>query len=154
EPVAPVIRRIHPADLKDALARGWDDFAAMPSHAIFLCVIYPLVGIGIAGLTLGFATIPLLFPLAAGFALIGPGAAFGFYELSRRREAGVDVHANNALDALNSPSIGAIVALGALLAVIFAVWVATARAIYIDNFGYAPPASIGAFVHDVLFTRA
>ena len=75
EPAAPVIRRIRPADLVDALRAGWNDFAAMPTHAVFLCAIYPLVGIGIAGLTLGFAVIPLLFPLAAGFALLGPLAA-------------------------------------------------------------------------------
>ena len=32
EPAAPAIRRIGPADLFDALARGWEDFAATPSH--------------------------------------------------------------------------------------------------------------------------
>ena len=154
DPAAPAIRRIGPADLLDALAKGWNDFAAMPSHALFMCAIYPVVGLVIAGLTLGFATLPLLFPLAAGFALIGPIAAMGLYELSRRREAGVTAAASDALDVLRSPSIGAIVALGALLMVIFVVWVATARAIYVANFGYAAPASIGQFVHDVLFTPA
>ena len=29
-----------------------------------------------------------------------------------------------------------------------------ARAVYIDNFGYAAPASVGAFIHDVFTTRA
>ncbi len=154
EPAAPVIRRIRPADLLAALRAGWDDFAAMPTHAVFLCAIYPLVGIGLAGLTLGFAIIPLLFPLAAGFALIGPLAAVGLYELSRRREAGVDSSAGHALDVLHSPSIGAIVALGVLLLIIFTVWIGAARAIYVDNFGYAAPASFAAFLHEVLTTRA
>jgi uncharacterized membrane protein len=154
QPAAPAIRRIRPADLIDALRAGWNDFTAMPTHAVFLCAIYPLVGIGLAGLTLGFAIIPLLFPLAAGFALIGPLAAIGLYELSRRREAGVDSSAGHALDVLHSPSIGAIVALGVVLLVIFAVWIGVARAIYIENFGYAPPASLAAFAHDVLATRA
>jgi len=153
-PAAPVIRRIRPADLIDALRAGWSDFAAMPTHAVFLCAIYPVVGIGLAGLTLGFAIIPLLFPLAAGFALIGPLAAVGLYELSRRREAGLDSSAGHALDVLHSPSIGAIVALGVLLLILFTVWIAVARAVYIDNFGYAAPASLGAFIHDVLTTRA
>jgi uncharacterized membrane protein len=152
DPAAPAIRRIGPADLFDALAKGWNDFSAMPSHALFICAIYPIVGLVLAALTLGFATLPLLFPLAAGFALIGPIAAMGLYELSRRREAGVTAAASDALDVLRSPSIGAIVALGALLMIIFVVWVATARAIYVANFGYATPASIGEFVNDILFT--
>jgi len=150
----PSIRRIGAADLMEALAKGLDDFSAMPSHALFLCVIYPAIGMLLAGLTLGFAIVPLLFPLAAGFALIGPFAALGLYELSRRREAGVTVSAADALDVLHSPSIGAIVAFGILLMLVFLIWVATANAIYVANFGYAPPASIGQFLHDVLFTPA
>jgi uncharacterized membrane protein len=154
DPAMPAIRRIGPAALFEALAQGWNDFSAMPSHAVFLCAIYPAVGIGLAGLTLGFAVLPLLFPMAAGFALIGPIAAVGLYELSRRREAGASAGAGDALGVLRSPSIGAIVALGTLLLFVFVVWIATARAIYVANFGYAAPASIGAFIHDVLFTPA
>jgi uncharacterized membrane protein len=153
EPVAPAVRRVGVADLFDALARGWEDFAATPSHGVFLCIIYPALGIAIAGLTLGFAVLPLLFPLAAGFALIGPLAALGLYELSRRREAGASVTASDALDVLRSPSLGPIVALGALLMIIFFTWIATARGIYVANFGYAAPESISQFAHDVLFTR-
>jgi uncharacterized membrane protein len=153
EPATPAIRRIGPADLFDALARGWEDFAATPSHGVFLCIIYPAIGIAIAGLTLGFAILPLLFPLAAGFALIGPLAALGLYELSRRREAGVGASATNALDVLHSPSLGPILALGALLMILFFTWIATARGIYVANFGYAAPASFAQFAHDVLFTR-
>src|SRR5436190_17807755 len=150
----PIVRRIGPADLIDALRRGYDDFAAMPSHAIFLCVVYPVIGVLLAGLTLGYALVPLLFPLAAGFALIGPFAALGLYELSRRREAGVDVTATDAFEVVRSPSIGAIVALGVLLTLIFLIWVAVAHAIYVANFGYAAPASLSQFVHDLFATPA
>jgi uncharacterized membrane protein len=150
----PSIRRIGPADLMDVLAKGLQDFSAVPSHALFLCVMYPVIGLVLAGLTLGFAIVPLLYPLAAGFALIGPFAALGLYELSRRREAGVTVSALDVFDVLHSPSIGAIAAFGVLLMVVFLVWVALAHAIYVANFGYAPPPSIGQFVHDMLFTEA
>jgi len=153
-PARPVVRRITPSDLLHSLARGIDDFTAMPSHAVFLCVIYPLLGILLVGLSLGYAMLPLAFPIAAGFALIGPLAAIGLYELSRRREAGLDSSSIHAFDVRHSPSLGAIVALGVLLMAIFLIWLAVAQAIYIANFGYAPPASIGRFVHDVFTTRA
>jgi uncharacterized membrane protein len=150
----PAIRRVGPTDLWHALARGADDFAAMPTHAIFLCVVYPLLGVLLVGITFGYSVLPLAFPVAAGFALIGPLAAIGLYELSRRREAGLDSSSSHALDVRHSPSLGAVVALGLLLMVIFLIWLAVAQAIYVAFFGYSEPASIGRFVHDVFATQA
>jgi uncharacterized membrane protein len=140
--------------LRDALSIGVDDFLAMPTHEMFLCIIYPVIGLLLARLAFGYSILPLLYPLVSGFALVGPVAALGLYELSRRREAGRDVSATHALDVLESSSIGAIVALGILLLVIFAIWVTLANAIYVANFGYATPESIESFLRDVLTTRA
>jgi len=153
-PAQPVVRHISPSDLYQSLARGVDDFVAMPSHAVFLCVIYPLLGLVLIGMTVGNSTLPLAFPIAAGFALVGPIAAIGLYELSRRREAGLDSSSRHALDVLHSPSLPAIVALGVLLMAIFLIWLAVAEAIYVANFGYAAPVSIRQFALDVLTTRA
>ena len=148
------IRRIGFADLKDALAKGVDDFAAMPTHAMFLCVVYPIIGLVLGRLAFGYSILPLIYPLASGFALIGPLAALGLYELSRRREAGLEVSTSHAFDVLRSSSIGAIAALGILLLLIVGIWLAIANAIYIADFGYAPPASLRQFAHDVLTTSA
>jgi uncharacterized membrane protein len=128
KPVRPAVRHISAPDLMQALTRGYSDFSAMPSHAAFLCVIYPLLGLLLIAMTLGYS-MPLAFPLAAGFALIGPLAAIGLYELSRRREAGLDCTAGHVLDLLHSPSLAANVALGFLLMTIFLTWLAVAEAI-------------------------
>ena len=85
------IRKIELSDLGEALRLGWEDFKAMPSHAVVVCVIYPVLGIALFRMVLGYSVLPLLFPLAAGFALLGPFAAIGLYELSRRRERGEEV---------------------------------------------------------------
>jgi uncharacterized membrane protein len=148
------IRRLHARDVIEALARGLDDFAAMPSHALFLCVFYPLIGLCLIAFVSGYAMLPLAFPVAAGFALVGPLAALGLYELSRRREAGLDTSSTHAFDVLRSRSIGAIVALGVLLMVIFFVWVAVADAIYVANFGYVRPDSVVKFISDIFTTSA
>jgi uncharacterized membrane protein len=151
-PSTPVIRKIGLADLHDALRLGWEDFKAVPSHAIMLCVIYPVLGLVLARTVLGYSVLPLLFPLAAGFALVGPFAALGLYELSRRRERGEEASAWHATEVLRSPSFGAMLGLGALLLTIFVVWVATAQSIYVSLFGNAPAAEIPNFVTQILTT--
>ena len=149
---APVIRTIGFAELGRALRRGWEDFKAVPSHAIILCVIYPVLGLVLARAVLGYSVIPLLFPLAAGFALIGPFAALGLYEMSRRRERGEQATAWDALEVLRSPSFGAMLGLGALLLALFVTWVATAQAIYIAAFGYEGATGFSDFATRVLTT--
>ena len=144
-PGPPVIRTIGVMDLKDVLARGMSDFSAMPTHVVFLCLIYPIVGLILARVSFGYDFLSLLFPLAAGFALIGPFAAIGLYELSRQREQGLDISWEDAFDVLHSPSRDAIAALGFLLLAIFMFWLAVAEAIYIETIGYEPAASISEF---------
>jgi uncharacterized membrane protein len=152
-PLQPVVRRISTSDLYYALARGYDDFAAFPSHGLFLCVIYPAVGILLIGLTLGtLSLLPLAIPIAAGFALVGPVAAIGLYELSRRREAGLDSSPSHAFDVLHSPSLGAIIVLSILLMAIYLLWLVVGYALYIVVFGDAAPASIEQFITDWLTT--
>jgi len=146
------VRKIGLADIGDALAKGLDDFRAMPTHVIFLSLIYPLAGLILGRALFGYQLVPLLFPLAAGFALIGPFAAVGLYELSRRREAGLDTSWTHAFDVLYAASFRAILTLGFFLLVVFGLWIGVAESLYIANFGYQEPASIGGFVQQVLNT--
>jgi len=151
-PAHPVVRKITPADLNEALAKGFDDFWAMPSHLVFLGLIYPVVGVCLAALTFSNNALPLLYPLASGFALIGPFAGIGLYEISRRRELGLSTSWQDAFNVLKSPSIPSIIALGVLLLVIFLTWLTTARLLYQSIFGYAVPTSYADLVNQVLTT--
>ena len=147
-----VVRKISLSDLGNALRLGWEDFKAIPTHAIVLCVIYPVLGLVLFRLVLGHSVLPLLFPLAAGFTLIGPFAALGLYELSRRRARGEEAAAWDVMRVLRAPSFGAIIELGVLLLVLFGVWIGAADAIYIAIFGHAPAASMPDFAQRVLMT--
>lgn len=150
----PTVRRIAPSDLKDVLAKGWNDFQAMPTFAIFLVVIYPIIGLVLFNLTFGYNMLPLAFPLIAGFALIGPVAAVGLYEMSRRREQGLDISLN-VLNFVARPAIGAILSLGLVLLTVFIVWLSTAQAIYDAIFGYPAQApTFAEFTQQVLTTPA
>jgi uncharacterized membrane protein len=147
------VRRIGLSDLNDALARGIDDFAAMPSHAVFLCLIYPIVGILLGAMLFGSGVMWLVYPLVAGFPLLGPFAAIGLYEMSRRRERGLPGDVTRSFDVFRLPSFWAIAALGLLLTAIFVLWVAVAHSIYVAYFGYGPIESLRDFAQRVLTTR-
>ena len=136
----PAVRRIELADLRDVLARGLSDFGAYRTDVIFLCIIYPLAGLVLARLAFGYDMLPLLFPLASGFALIGPVAAVGLYEMSRRREQGVDITWADAFGVVRAPAFGAILVLGLVLLAIFLLWLAAA---YGDLPGHARPRAAG-----------
>ena len=148
----PTVRTITAADLWDSLARGYDDFRAMPTHLMFLGLIYPIAGIVLAGFSFGYNLFPMLFPLAAGFALIGPIAAIGLYELSRQREEGNEPDMRHVLDVVRSPSFPAIATISAVLAVLFLTWLFVAQTLYESLFGYLPPASMSQLMYDVLTT--
>jgi uncharacterized membrane protein len=120
----PAVRRISFRDLREALALGLDDFYAKPSHVLFLGILYPVVGLLIGRLTFGYDILPMLFPLISGFSLLGPLVAIGFYELSRRREQGLDASWWQVLGILDARSLWSILALGLVLMIIFIAWLA------------------------------
>jgi uncharacterized membrane protein len=148
----PKIRRIEIVDLKDALIEGWRDLGVVRSDAVFLAVIYPLAGLVLAAVSLNLNLLPLVLPLVSGFAVLGPIAAVGVYEVSRRLEAGQPVSAATPFEVLRSPSFSSILGMGAILAMIFILWLFTAWGIYAMTLGPKPPASIGSFLHDVFTT--
>lgn len=152
--VHPAIRKIGIADVFDALRLGLNDFRAKPSHYVFLCLIYPLAGIVLAAWSSGANMLPLLYPLATGFALLGPVAAIGLYEISRRRERGMDASWRHALEVRHSPALPAIAVVGLMLLFLFVAWLVTAQTLYVRIFGDVPPASLAAFLNGIFGTDA
>ncbi len=145
----PVVRKIGLGDLRAALAEGWSDFLAIPTQLVFLCILYPIIGLVAARVAVGNNLLPLAFPLVAGFALVGPVLAIGLYELSRRREAGLPVSWLNAFDVLRNPAVFSVAMLGGVLFVLFAAWLGVARAIYAATIGGDAPLAVGDFIANI-----
>lgn len=150
----PAVQHITLEDLRDSLWKGVDDFFAARSDVLVLAVIYPVAGLSIWWLASNYHLLALLFPLASGFALLGPVAAVGLYEMSRQREAGQTVSWADAFGVVRSPAFGTMVILGLILLAIFLAWLACAQAIATAFLGAEPPASAAAFLTQVVTTRA
>ncbi|UDF29260.1 UNVERIFIED_ORG: DUF2189 domain-containing protein [Roseateles sp. XES5] len=142
----PAIRRIGLSDVWDALALGFEDFRAKPSHYVFLSLIYPVAGAVLVTWSSGANMLPLIFPLIAGFALLGPFFALGLYEISRRRERGMDASWRHALEVRHSPALPSILAVGAMLMALFVAWLVFAQTLYTSLFGAEPPQSLALFI--------
>ena len=150
----PRVRHIAVRDLREVLRLGVADFAACRSDVAFLCIFYPVIGLLLAWFAFNNNLLPLLFPVMSGFALIGPVAAVGLYEMSRRRELGQEASWADAFAVVKSPSFAAIFVLGLMLAALFFIWVLTAQGLYYATFGAGAPASIASFASAVVTTAA
>lgn len=136
-PAVPAINTITKADITAALRSGMADFAKAPTYGLALGTLFSVVGIAIVWALYSGQVSYWIFPLAAGFPLVGPFAAVGLYEVSRRLETGEPIgwgailaagfrHGNSQLP------LYAVVAVFAFL-----VWIVLARIIFAVSFGTA-----------------
>ena len=150
----PDVRRITLADLREALRKGAEDVGAFRDDVLFIGVIYPIAGLLLAAFAFNYNMLMMLFPLVSGFALLGPVAATGLYEMSRRREQGREVGWMDAFGAFASPAIGSIVAFGLVLLAIFGVWLVLAYQIGVAALGADTPPTLGMFLQEVFRSPA
>jgi uncharacterized membrane protein len=152
--VRPETRVLVTGDLRDALRKGWDDLAAMRSDVLFACMLYPAMGAVLLALASQGNLTHLLFPVLSGFALVGPVAALGLYELSRRREAGLEVSWGAMFDVLRNPRFPRILMLSLFNAVIFMAWLLIADGVHAATLGADRVLSIGALLSEAVSTPA
>ena len=125
----PEIQSITVDDVYAALSQGWADFRAAPQFGLFFGGIYALAGIAIF-LQLWVSEQPLwIVPLAFAFPLIGPFAAIGLYEVSRRMEKNQPLEWNEILSAVWSHRGGQLPFMAFIVLAGFMIWIWFARLI-------------------------
>jgi uncharacterized membrane protein len=147
----PHVRRIAQSDLTWALSEGWKDFQDKRGDLLLIALIYPLVAFAAAVISFNSRLLPLFFPLVAGLSILGPAVASGYYELARRREAGLDSSWMHFLDPLNGRSRIGLGVLTGGLAVLFVAWLIAASLIYQATIGADNP-TVSQFISRLFTT--
>ena len=152
------VSHITVADLKEVLAKGFDDFMAYRTDIIFLIAVYPIISLIVIAASFRYELIPLVFPLVSGSAILGPFVGVFLYEMSRRREINiqrhhVDSHSwANAVSVVRSRNFGKIMLLGMMLVALYTVWLVCAWGIYQATQGPTTAESVGRFINDLFLT--
>src|SRR5712691_7380863 len=148
------IRTIGLNDLRQSLKEGYDDFNATPTVGMLLAVLlYLLFALLLTLFLVGGNLLHLAFPIVAGFTLIGPLVSVGLFEMSRRRERGLDFSWRSTFDFVLSASFAPILALSVVMTLLYVAWLFMAQFLDFGIFGENPPASASDFVTQLVTTR-
>lgn len=149
---APRVREIGPEQIRSALSKGVDDFIALRSDVMLAVVLYPVIGLFLAAWVIHSGEYYTLFPLLAGFPLLGPVAAVGLYEMSRRREQGEPANWGAVIDTLSGVVLGPVLAMALLLGIVFSAWLYSAALIWQATLGGQSYGSFMQLLSDVFST--
>lgn len=122
EPHRPEVLRVVPDDLVQALSRGWRDFTRAPLAGMGFAAVYVLCGWIITYALTSSGQIWWTLPAAAGFPILGPFIACGFYEISRRLEQGQPLTARGVLGVIFRQKDRQIPSIAAIVVVFFLFW--------------------------------
>ena len=134
----PRTRDLQISDILDCLRLGWRDFRRAPAIGIAVSALFSIVGIIIFAQLFVWGERYWVIPIAAGFPLIGPFAAVGIYEVSRRLEAGQSADWATTIQAIKTEKSRQIPLIAAMAAFFYLVWVYLAHLIFALTFGLAP----------------
>ena len=117
-------------DLRAALAAGWADFRAHPGFGLFFAGFYVAAGVALYYAAFSRDALAWLITAASGFPLLAPFIAVGLYEVSRRREAGLEMSWDAVLGAVRGRGDDQLLMMGGFVFVGFTFWMILAHGIF------------------------
>ncbi len=121
-PATPEINLVDASDLRASLAAGWQDFRRAPLLGAAFAAVFVLGGWLITWAMTTTGQIWWTLPASAGFPILGPFIACGFYEISRRLEAGEPLVASEVFGVIFRQKDRQIPAIAAVIVVYFLFW--------------------------------
>lgn len=131
----PTVNSITKDDVREAFKAGLSDFQKAPGYGLLIGLVFSIIGIAITWGLFGGETTYWIFPVAAGFPLIGPFAAVGLYEVSRRLETGEPLSWGAVLGAGFRQKNSQLPLFAVFTVFCFLVWIVLARLIFALSFG-------------------
>ncbi|WP_135448728.1 DUF2189 domain-containing protein [Tabrizicola caldifontis] len=140
----PEINQVDLSDLKASLALGWQDFRRAPLLGFIFSLVYVLGGWLIVWAMTTKGQVWWTLPASAGFPILGPFIACGFYEISRRLEAGEPLRATEIFGVIFRQKDRQIPAIAAVIVVYFLFWNFLAHMIFALFLGNATMTNVSS----------
>jgi uncharacterized membrane protein len=135
------------------LAAGWRDLCQMPALSLGYGAAF-MAAAALLAISLASADLQAVFPvLVGGFLLIGPLAAVGLYEASRRLTHGEPIRPSHMIRA-GTAARGQLLFFGAMLMFAYLVWLRLAFLLLALFLGSTALPPLSEFMHLLLFTPA
>lgn len=148
----PRVRVVTADDIRAALAAGLDDFRRAPRFGLIFGAIYALGGLVVVASVMRLGMPWLAYPLAAGFALIGPFIAVGLYEVSRRLAAGQPLGFAGVFGVIFAQRRRELAWMAFVTLFVFLIWMYQVRLLLALFLGLRSFASFSGFMEVVLTT--
>lgn len=148
----PVVRAIGAQDVVDAFGQGLRDFQRAPGYGLLFGAVYALGGIAIALFATVMHQAYLVYPLAAGFALIGPFVAVGLYEVSRRLETGQPLSLSGVFGVIFEQGRRELGWMAFVTLFLFIIWMYQVRLLLALFLGFQTFTTMGEFLNVVITT--
>ncbi|MEM8730962.1 MAG: DUF2189 domain-containing protein [Pseudomonadota bacterium] len=150
---APAFRDVTRDILREALIRGLRDFRRAPVFGLVFAAIYIAIGWALAWVTAASGTSYWLILAVIGFPLIGPFAAIGLYEVSRRIQASQPTPWSSILGVIWGEAGRQLPWLCALIVVVFLFWFFVGHTIFALFLGLSPMTNVSSS-YEVFATAA